>query len=1023
MPVVPTYNASEKIDAARMPTAEISSADAQAYGSLGRAVQGVGGHLADLASHMQVRDNQRADTNDKLQLEYLDTDIRQRLADYERTARPDGAGFHDGALTKIDEIAQKRLSSLSGPNAETLKQSWGVTRAKWSNALAEQQSKISDAHFGGELDKTAAVNLNRVMTDPAGAEDFIQKQIDLERSSPLPSVVKEKRIEAWQERARLMQAGQVAKAMLPPAQQMAAISPASADQVWARMLVKENAAGDPGAVSSAGAVGLAQVMPDTARETAAALGRSDIAQMSDAQLRDHFKANPKDNLAIGRAYFDKMLQRYGGDTQAAAIAYNGGPVRADEWLKAGRDNSVLPDETRNYVETVASARAPLAPVKTGFGDVSFNGVSAQIGRAVIGPGSSVVDVARALVGKHEIRDNAAITAFLEKSLGKTIDPAKVPWCAFFADAVLGASGKAMLGSGKASDFLSYGNATNNPQAGDVVVFKPMARGSTGHLGIVTKIEGGRVHYIGGNDESKVNETSLPIAQVAGFRQPPDAGTPVRGIPGTMAGVDPRLSQLVSDPRFASLPADRLQAVVKDADTARAQATAKAEADRAAQYNAWYNDFKMGVLDGRNGMDDILAARKQGVLTDADHVKQLQGMVEARNKDHADINAFAQQIATPGFVWNQMDGDHKRQVDAGFKAMGGGVDALQGVVDKTGIVPSSAGVVLRGALSSTNAARTENALTVASNLMTRNPMIFDGVQNGAEIQDAAVKFRHWTETLGLSAKEAAARYVKEQTPEYQAELKKRIKSEDVTATLVKEHASGKLRTEVESAFNVGLPYFGRPSVEFSPEARQDAISTYAGMVEDNYMQTGDMALAKSQAMSQMKKVWNVSNVSGKGVVMKYPPERARAYQGIDNLSEAFAGQAVAEIKELSGADVAPASLRLSPISVMTKKAFESGVSVPYNLMWADKNGVIQTTGKAFVFDPAAARAAQTAERAKTFGGLRNSFPSQSDQGSAREAAFGEAFAAQAAARSSAPPVAGVGLGEPPSLLRDKPSMRP
>src|SRR5690606_6765912 len=48
----------------------------------------------------------------------------------------------------------------------------------------------------------------------------------------------------------------------------------------------------------------------------------------------------------------KMMNRYGGDKEAALIAYNGGAARADAWLRAGRDDSVIPKESADYYKKV-----------------------------------------------------------------------------------------------------------------------------------------------------------------------------------------------------------------------------------------------------------------------------------------------------------------------------------------------------------------------------------------------------------------------------------------------------------------------------------------------------------------------------------------------------------------------------------------------------------------------------------------------------------------------------------------------
>lgn len=121
-------------------------------------------------------------------------------------------------------------------------------------------------------------------------------------------------------------------------------------------MVTTESGGDPNALSPAGAIGQWQLMPDTAREQAKILGKSDVAAMSDRQLHDYFatKQGQIDNSQIGQAYMSAQMKRYNGDYEAALIAYNAGPANADKFLNAGRDYSVLPksDETFNYVRKV-----------------------------------------------------------------------------------------------------------------------------------------------------------------------------------------------------------------------------------------------------------------------------------------------------------------------------------------------------------------------------------------------------------------------------------------------------------------------------------------------------------------------------------------------------------------------------------------------------------------------------------------------------------------------------------------------
>ena len=86
-------------------------------------------------------------------------------------------------------------------------------------------------------------------------------------------------------------------------------------------------------VSSAGAMGLMQIMPDT---WSALRGRYQLGTNP---------FDPHDNIIAGTAYLREMLDRY-GNVAAMLAAYNAGPSRYDEYIAIGRS---LPAETRDYV--------------------------------------------------------------------------------------------------------------------------------------------------------------------------------------------------------------------------------------------------------------------------------------------------------------------------------------------------------------------------------------------------------------------------------------------------------------------------------------------------------------------------------------------------------------------------------------------------------------------------------------------------------------------------------------------------
>ena len=110
---------------------------------------------------------------------------------------------------------------------------------------------------------------------------------------------------------------------------------------WIYAVIRIESAGRTRAVSSAGAMGLMQLMPGTwARQR----GRYSLGS-------DPF--DPRDNILAGTSYLREMYDRYG--VAGFLAAYNAGPGRYESWL-AGRRS--LPLETRRYVAKIAPLLQP-----------------------------------------------------------------------------------------------------------------------------------------------------------------------------------------------------------------------------------------------------------------------------------------------------------------------------------------------------------------------------------------------------------------------------------------------------------------------------------------------------------------------------------------------------------------------------------------------------------------------------------------------------------------------------------------
>jgi soluble lytic murein transglycosylase len=101
--------------------------------------------------------------------------------------------------------------------------------------------------------------------------------------------------------------------------------------------------------SEAGARGLMQITPETAREIERRSGGQTF------QIED--LADPDINIAYGTFYLDQLLDRYGGNDVAAIAAYHAGPTRVDEWGgTALAVEDIRFEETRAYVVEVLDKR-------------------------------------------------------------------------------------------------------------------------------------------------------------------------------------------------------------------------------------------------------------------------------------------------------------------------------------------------------------------------------------------------------------------------------------------------------------------------------------------------------------------------------------------------------------------------------------------------------------------------------------------------------------------------------------------
>ena len=113
-------------------------------------------------------------------------------------------------------------------------------------------------------------------------------------------------------------------------------------------LIRQESRFEPEIESTAGALGLMQVIPSTAKTAAKNIG-----------LTSYSMTNPEDNVNIGTYYLDFTHKKYGNNSMLAVASYNAGPNAVAKWVNRyglkDEDEFVekIPySETKGYVESV-----------------------------------------------------------------------------------------------------------------------------------------------------------------------------------------------------------------------------------------------------------------------------------------------------------------------------------------------------------------------------------------------------------------------------------------------------------------------------------------------------------------------------------------------------------------------------------------------------------------------------------------------------------------------------------------------
>jgi soluble lytic murein transglycosylase len=123
------------------------------------------------------------------------------------------------------------------------------------------------------------------------------------------------------------------------------------DPYMVASLIRQESEFNPGAISSANAFGLMQLLPSVGRSMAREEG---IRHFSEGEL-----LNPETNIRLGTRYLKQTLDKFDGQAPYAFAAYNAGDSRVTDWQAIGKYHgmdefveSIPFTETREYVQAI-----------------------------------------------------------------------------------------------------------------------------------------------------------------------------------------------------------------------------------------------------------------------------------------------------------------------------------------------------------------------------------------------------------------------------------------------------------------------------------------------------------------------------------------------------------------------------------------------------------------------------------------------------------------------------------------------
>jgi hypothetical protein len=329
------------------------------FSPLGDAARAVGQAATTVSLTQQQNLAQDEKFNASARFLEFQTQQQQKLRDMGRDAQPGAFGFTQSAQEEYKDAADEFARSLP----KNLRREYDVRLQNLEGKLLLNadsfESQARTGFYNDTIEKSFEGLRAGIIDGDIDYDAAIAQGAEIVANSGLTPTEKLKFAESWERDA----AAALWRKEFNEDPQRALVAAGGGTEAQ-RMdyqrgnlfsaMIKQESGGNPNAVSPVGATGIMQVMPATGEQIAREIGDPNFPTGGTVQEQQDYLKDPDINKAYGEYYMNKQLDRFGGDVEAALIAYNAGPGNAQKWLDAGRDYDALPkkSETQPYVRNI-----------------------------------------------------------------------------------------------------------------------------------------------------------------------------------------------------------------------------------------------------------------------------------------------------------------------------------------------------------------------------------------------------------------------------------------------------------------------------------------------------------------------------------------------------------------------------------------------------------------------------------------------------------------------------------------------